>query len=92
MSETPTVVVAQKPASESRILRAALCLVALGVVQGVWAVASAPAFDIRKDWPALFGAALTSGLGTAIALLRAAMADLVTGIPALDKANREAQE
>lgn len=88
----PTVVVPQKPASQSRILKAGLCLIALGVVQGVWAVVSAPSFDIRKDWPALFSAALTAGLGTTVALIRAAMADLVTGIPSLDKANREAQE
>lgn len=88
----PTVVVPQKPASQSRILKAGLCLIALGVVQGVWAVVSAPSFDIQKDWPALFSAALTAGLGTTVALIRAAMADLVTGIPSLDKANREAQE
>lgn len=87
----PVVVVPQKPAGESRILKLALCLVALGVLQGVWTVASSSGFDIRRDWPALFSAALTTALGTAISLLRAAMADLVTGLPFLDRANREAQ-
>lgn len=92
MTDQPTVEVPQKPAGQSRILKAGLCLIVLGIVQGVWAVASAPSFDIQKDWPALFSAALTAGLGTAVTLIRAAMADLVTGIPFLDKANREAQE